>query len=214
MTSIRRFRPGKRPHGFVRPPTVAVTVAEVLTSDSFARADGAVNGSSTDAALGGSALVWTAAPAVVVLAGKLARSSATNVQTSVDVGRSDHEVSVKIDALPAAGSDAVHLWGRVNGTAALSDSYRAAVTTAGAINLLRFVGGTSTTIGSLAAGTVTAGKTVTLKVTGSTISVAVDGVELLSVNDPDHAVGTRAGVRWQGTGGTASRLDDFVVKAA
>lgn len=192
---------------------MAPPAAAIVTSDSFDRADGALAGSSTDAALGGVAKAWTAVTAAFrILGNTLVRNAASAVIAGFDAGVVDVQVTAKVAALPASG-DFIVLYGRAGSVAATVDSYRVTVSGTGVMTLQRSVSTTVTTLASTAPGVVMAGDVVGLRADGTTIDLVRNGAVVASVTDSGVTSGSYVVVRLTGTVGTSGAMDDLKVEA-
>ena len=177
----------------------------ILTSDSFNRADGALDGSYSDAALGGTPLLWYNNASYAVESNQLRSTSALVRYATLNVGAEAMAVSARIAVMGG-----VILHASAVGQDPRRNSARLVVGADGALTLIvEFAG--DLTLGTAPAGTVATGDLVELASDHPAISARVNGVTVISGADPTgRESGTHAGIR---SLSTAWRLDDFRVEA-
>ena len=176
----------------------------ILTSDSFNRADGALGGSYTDAALGGTPLLWYNNASYAVESNQLRSTSSLVRYANLDVGVSAMVVSARIAVMGPVSLSA-------SGASydSRANTYELAIGADGALTLNVEFGGVSV-LGTAPAGTVTTGDLVELVSDSPAISARVNGVTVISGTDPTgREPGTYAGIR---SSSNAWRLDDFKVE--
>lgn len=181
----------------------------VITSDSFGRADGALGGSTTDCALGGSPMVWYNNASHEVSGGFLRSTSSLQRYSNVDAQALDIQVSVRVQALGSF---------RVTARGYSTDSrircVYAEVGADGALTLAWIQNtGSQTTIATAPPGTVAAGATLALRCSGPDVSALIgSSVVAQGTYDPTGLLdGGNVGVL---TTSTAVRLDDFKAEEA
>ncbi len=109
-------------------------------------------------------------------------------------GSDDYYVEANLDCLSALASDNVGITGRASTSA--NTMYLARYSRlAGAFNLLKLVAGVATTLGSFTQTFTSGSRKIRLTMIGTTISVKLDDVEVISVTDSAIASGM-AGVRY------------------
>ncbi len=107
---------------------------------------------------------------------------------------SDYYVEANLDCLSTVASDNVGITGRASTSA--NTMYVARYTRlTNAFTLLKLVAGAATTLGSFAHTFTSGSRKIKLTMLGTTISVSIDDVEVISVTDSDISDG-RVGVRF------------------
>ena len=183
---------------------VATGGPTIITSDSFNRADGALGGSYSDAALGGTPLLWYNNASYAVESNQLRSTSALIRYATLNVGVEAMAVSARIAVM---GVVTLHASARTQDPR--RDAAGLIVGADGALTLnVEFAG--YLTLGTAPAGTVATGDLVELVSDHPAISARVNGVTVISGTDPTgREPGTHAGIR---SSSTAWRLDDFKVE--
>lgn len=200
----------------VNPYWFATPAGTVITSDSFNRANGTINGVNTDAAAGGTAKAWsttavnTQHQVVSNALGRVGTSGA--VHSVVDASVTDGICTVTVAALPAITGAQLGIVGRAPSNSITGDRYDLMVGSDGALLLRKSVTSVVTTLATLAAGTVAVGNKLTLELQGQTIRARVNGVIVADVIDSAVTTGTRWGIR-SGASSGAWSLDDFLLVA-
>ena len=176
----------------------------ILTSDSFNRADGALGGSYSDAALGGTPLLWYNNASYVVESNQLRSTSALVRFATLNVGVSAMAVSVRIAAM---GTVSLNASGASND--ARANTNRLNIGADGALTLI-VAFADEPTLGTAPAGTVATGDIVELVSDSPAVSARVNGVTVISGTDSTgRTPGTYAGISSRSN---AWRLDDFKVE--
>lgn len=188
-----------------------------LTSDSFDRADGALDTSTTDVFDGGSALTWadTSSPARWAILSNLARST-TESAVTVDVGQAAMRVTATLTQAPdsltylgivaAADTSGTPAW-----YAALA--FRLQWTLPYTLRLVRLQDGDEDILYTTVPRnhTVGWGSVIGLNVNGARVSLLLDGETIYTYTDGSPLVGTEAGMLRTVDGDAFGRLNDFRV---
>lgn len=180
----------------------------VLTSDSFNRSDGPLNGSTTDDAAGGSPKTWvTSGGDFEIISNKVSQvAGAGACSATVNVAATNHVVSATYTT-PVTGSNSVGLVGRYID---LDNHYLLNHQGNLGITLYKMVAGSLTALTSEPITSLAAGDILTLSCVGTTISVLLNGVQVASVTDATHTTGTKVGWRVNASPDTW-RCDNFLV---
>lgn len=193
-------------YGAARP--VASGGPVVLASDSFNRADGALNGMTTDSAYGGTSRTWYNNASYEVNSNELRSTSGLARWAALDIGVGDVAVSARVVTLSA-----FRLCARARTSDLRTERYAANIAGDGSVTLEIELGGV-TTLGSAAASTVAAGDVVTLRCSGSSISVLVEGTPVISATDSTKMPGANDAFVGIQSNSSSWRLDDFKVEEA
>lgn len=180
----------------------------ILRSDSFSAADGAINGTALDAALGGSAGTWTATGGVSRLSAKVGPTDTAFNLAGVDAGVTDGYVEFVYST--AHGASVYALGRTVDG----NNAYRLNVSPTGVVIIELVSGGTPTALWTSGAGAGNVGDRIGLAAFGSNIAAYVNGVLLQTVSDATVTSGTLWGLCFGSAGGTTGRLDNWELSDA
>lgn len=192
---------GRMSSSFIAPMVGDPQTAGV--TDTFTRADGALNGSTSD-----SGHVWTAEAALLVATNQLAGNSVGVDVGSVLFGAPNHKVSLTITVMPT--TNYLGVTGRGTDT---SNYYIGEVGSTGDGRIRKNVGGVLTTLGTVAATTFAVNDKVSLGVVGASLTLLKNDVVILTVGDTELQNGNRVGVRYF-TPGPLARGDNFTAVAA
>lgn len=187
-----------------------IAVPVMLTSDSFNRPNGAINGTSTDSAYGGSPYTWNNSASIQVASNQLRTTHSAKRSASIPVFESDVSVSAKVNAFPSSGY--VRLCARGTASDLSNNHWGVGIQYDGRLELQVTTAGASTVFADTPNGTVKLGDVVTLLCKGSNISVLVNGVTVASTTSTALPSGGYVGVACNGS--TLWRLDDFKVETA
>lgn len=173
----------------------------VLTSDSFNRADTTAGSlGTTDAAYGGTAMVWDTDSQLQILSNQVGGAVNNTRFARVELGASDHYVETVIAATTEGG--VVARWTDPN------NWYSVRSLASGQVYLEVRQSGSTVTLEQSETGALVVGDRLGLLVQGSTIAAYLNGVQLLSREDTRLTTGTKAGIR-SSYSNTAFRLDTF-----
>lgn len=185
-----------------------------LASDSYARANGAVVGSTTDSADGGNPYVYASAAGGVqsmmsIIDGKVVVSGTGEAQLSLPIENTDVEVSASIASTGSASTG----WGPVARFTAAGNStfYQVRVGPQGQIQIVKLVANVGTPLWTSQAGAFTNGQRLGIRCVGSTVSALVDGAVVQVVSDSAITSGGLVGVRVGNN--SAGSFDDLKVSS-
>lgn len=174
-----------------------------LVSDAFTRANGIINGSTSD-----TGQPWSGPSDWEVNGNQVRIVTVANSAIFINAGQPNQAVSLTIPVLPATFGA---------GVVARSDStsfYYAQVNTNGSVTLAKKVTGSFTILGTSAAGACVAGDTIGLVITGTSLSATINGAPVVGpLADSSLASGNMAGM-WSNSTNSVFRGDTFQVFAA
>jgi hypothetical protein len=183
---------------------LSITIVH-LASDSFNRADGALVGSTTDSAYGGTVKTWAGGvtDGIRIVSNQIGKTAAAGFTTATVDLASDVAFSFRINALPTTGS-ILNVWGRRSDS---SNYNRLRIGGDGYMALGRTVAGTANTVVDITGGPLVAGDKVVYSLKGTAIKVTVNGAVRYTGTDPSIMPGTLWGMEIGAESGT--RLDEF-----
>lgn len=182
---------------------IAGPTGSTITSDSFNRSNGALHGSTSDAAAGGSGLTWSAGGNFNITSNASTANSSSSYIT-IPVATSNMEVSALVPTLPTGGHAGVAA--RIS---SITNMVFFGVSNASTQSTLYYSIGS--TFNSVACGLVSAGSTISLRVIDQIAVALVNGTVVGTLAIPAASSFTspnNAGLQQMSTG----TIDDFVVK--
>lgn len=182
----------------------------IIASDAFTGSDvTTISGRITDSTLGGEASTWTASANFAISGGQVTTGTATGI-LALPVTTPDVEFSIKVDTKPTTNSLTVQVRMKQTAASSTNDAYRATLTAAGAVTLVRRFGGADATI-STGTHIIAAGGTLGVRAVGNQISLMINGVAVETVTDSNITNGPWAGVGTVST--TGAILDDAKLRS-
>lgn len=193
--------------------TPPVTATPTYTSETFMRANGEVNASKTDQALGGQSVTWAATTgAWTVDTGKMRRgaSAPSASYALLPVPVADYDLTLTITDKMTTGW--AYIVARSTAATATADSYRL-VYDGWTVQIQTRVGGAQTNVPGTQV-PVAAGDTVGIRVKGSTITMLVNGVPAATTTNTSLTAGGHAGIVTDTAIGTSIGIDNLVIRPA
>ncbi len=194
------------------------TLGTVITSDSFNRANSSLGGSTTDAANGGTGMVWSApSSGTWNIASNLVQTnlgSSPIATITVDAGTRNVCVEAKVSGLGASGNSS---WQIIAAWVDASTFITVRINQSGGLSCGYVLSGVYVNLSTITGVTVLVNDVISFELLGQIIIIRRNGaiVSVLNLSPAvsDIMVGTRVGLGGTNNGGPINQFDDFKVSS-